>query len=341
MRTYRQFLTVQGQNLIDVVGLTKYKELYDAYVKEELAKKAEGTHTHNATDIIEDDTHKFFTLLERTKLQGIEERANHYVHPEHHTPDVITETELKKFVSQEQINTWTNNTYRKNEVYNKSEVDGKIKSVTSGLTWRGSFQTKAELEKVENPQDGWFAIVVNEPTTKGKNMLYLYEAAEPAGWKELGEILAPGIATEEMAGLMSPEMVKAHNKHTSDIAGLQSTVEGFKVGTGLPVAAKGKVGLVKIGDNINVGADGTISTHAPYSHPANHPATMITETAEKKFVSQTQINTWTNDTYRKSEVYAKGEVYTKGETDSAITKGIEEAVVIATPEEIQALFGKK
>lgn len=47
----------QKTNLIDVTGLTKYKQLYDAYLAGELAKKANTTHTHAATEIIEDDTH--------------------------------------------------------------------------------------------------------------------------------------------------------------------------------------------------------------------------------------------------------------------------------------------
>lgn len=315
----------QKTNLIDVTGLTKYKQLYDAYLAGELAKKANTTHTHAATEIIEDDTHKFFTLLERTKLSGIAENANNYVHPEKHDASVITETSEKKFVSDTQISRW-------NDTYTKSEVDNKMATVTSGLTWRGSFQTIEELNQVEDPQDGWFAIVVNDPSTEMKNILFVYESAEPAGWKKLGEILAPGIVTEDTDGLMSAAMYKEHKKYGSDISSLQGTVEDFKTGVGLPVSSSEKAGLVKIGANVNVAEDGTISVAAPYVHPSKHQPNEIAETSEKNFVSDTQINTWTNDTYRKSEVY------TKGEADSAINSAVTQATVVASDEEIASLF---
>lgn len=318
-------LSLEKTNLIDITALTKYKQLYDAYLATELGKKANSTHTHNATDIIEDDTHKFFTLLERTKLAGIAENANNYVHPEHHTPDVITETSEKKFVSETQINRW-------NDTYTKSEVDGKLTTLTSGLTWRGSFQTIEELNQVEDPEDGWFAIVVNDPSTEMKNILYVYETAEPAGWKKLGEILSPGIVSDDTDGLMSSAMYKEHKNYRVEINSLQGTVEGFKTGTGLPVSSTSQVGLVKIGANVNVTADGTISVHAPYVHPESHDASMITENTNKRFVSDSQINTWTNDTYRKSEVY------TKSEANSAITSAVTEATVVASDEEIESLF---
>ena len=55
-------------------------------------------------------------------------------------------------------------------------------------------------------------------------------------------------------------MVKALEQAGIDIAGL-------KDGSLLPKASTVKAGIVKIGANIQVSEDGTISTHAPYQHP--------------------------------------------------------------------------
>ena len=130
---------------------------------------------------------------------------------------------------------------------------------------------------------------------------------------------------------MSAAMYKEHKKYGSDISSLQGTVEDFKTGVGLPVSSSKKAGLVKIGANVNVAEDGTISVAAPYVHPSKHQPNEIAETSEKKFVSDTQISRW-NDTYRKSEVY------TKGEADSAINSAVTQATVVASDEEIASLF---
>ena len=43
---------------------------------------------------------------DKIKLDGIEENANNYVHPEHHTPDIITQDANNRFVTDAQIERW-------------------------------------------------------------------------------------------------------------------------------------------------------------------------------------------------------------------------------------------
>lgn len=206
-----------------------------------------------------------------------------------HTADEITETETKKFVSKTEKDRW-------NDTYTKAQTDEKIKGVTTGLAFKGTFNTLADLPSVEEAQDGWFAIVINEPTTKGENVLVIFESSTKE-WKQLGGMLTPGIATEDTNGLMTKEMVKALNKAGVDIAGL-------KDGSLLPKATSTQLGVVKQGANITIAEDGTISTHAPYQHPAKHAATEITEDASHRFVSDADKASYA-DKYTKTETQEK------------------------------------
>lgn len=211
-----------------------------------------------------------------------------------HDPSEIIETAEKKFVSDAEKTRW-------NDTYTKAQTDEKLKTAVGGLAFKGTFGTLADLPSAEEAQDGWFAIVVDEPTAKGKNILVIFESTTKE-WKELGDLLVPGVATESVDGLMGKDMVKALNKAGVDIAGL-------KDGSLLPKASATQIGAVKIGANIQVAEDGTISTHAPYVHPETHAATMIVEDESHRFVSDAD-----------KAVYA--DKYTKAEADGKVTEAI-------------------
>ena len=232
-----------------------------------------------------------------------------------HAPSDIQETAEKKFVSDTEKTRW-------NDTYTKSETDEKLKTAVGGLAFKGTFGTLADLPSKEEAQDGWFAIVVNEPTAEGKNVLVIFESTTKE-WKQLGDLLVPGVATEDLDGLMGKDMVKALNKAGVDIVGL-------KDGSLLPKASATQLGAVKQGANITIAEDGTISTHAPYVHPENHAATMITEDAEHRFVTDTEKG-----------IYA--DKYTKAEADGKVSEAItasEEKLTTAYKAADEVLDGK-
>lgn len=232
-----------------------------------------------------------------------------------HAPSDIQETTEKKFVSDTEKARW-------NDTYTKAETDDKLKTAVGGLAFKGTFGTLADLPSKDEAQDGWFAIVVNEPTAEGKNVLVIFESTTKE-WKQLGDLLVPGVATEDLDGLMGKEMVKALNKAGVDI-------EGLKDGSLLPKASATQLGAVKQGANITIAEDGTISTHAPYVHPENHAATMITEDAEHRFVTDTEKG-----------IYA--DKYTKAEADGKVSEAItasEEKVTTAYQAADTELDGK-
>lgn len=211
-----------------------------------------------------------------------------------HAPSEIIETAEKRFVSDAEKTRW-------NDTYTKAQTDEKLKTAVGGLAFKGTFGTLADLPSAEEAQDGWFAIVVNEPTAKGKNVLVIFESTTKE-WKQLGDLLVPGVATESVDGLMGKDMIKALNKAGVDIAGL-------KDGSLLPKASSTQIGAVKIGANIQVAEDGTISTHAPYVHPETHAAAMIVEDESHRFVSD-------------ADKAAYADKYTKAEADGKITEAI-------------------
>ena len=297
---------ISGENLdiskiIDNLMLNEYHKKIKEYFENKLSEKSSSDHSHTLDNISETDNKKHFTLQEKTKLSGIADNANNYSHPDHHDPSVIEQNETNRFVSDNEKIRWNN-------TYTKQEIDNKLKQITSGLTWKGSYETKEKLNEVESPEDGWMAIVINDPSSSSKNLLYIYESLEPAGWKNLGEIIIPGIVTDDSDGLMSSDIFKEHKKNKEDISTINSKLTS---GNGIAIAGKNKIGVIKIGDNINVSEDGTISVHTPYTHPEKHDYSIFNEDSNHKFVTEEQINSWTNDTYRKTDVYSKSEVDAK------------------------------
>ena len=105
-----------------------------------------------------------------------------------------------------------------------------------------------------------------------------------------------GNATTSAAGLMS----------ASDKVKLDGVAEGANNYT-LPAATSSSLGGVKVGDNINVADDGTISVPAmEWSSINNRPTKLSDFTNDKDFIDKT-VNNLTNY-YKKSEVYTRTEV---------------------------------
>lgn len=244
-----------------------------------------------------------------------------------HVPGEVIETEDKKFVSNAEKERWNN-------TYTKPEVDKKITDAIGGLTFKGTFNTIANLPSSEEAKDGWFAIVVNEPTAKGKNVLVIYESADQR-WKQLNELVVPGVVTTDLDGLMSKEMLKQLNQLGIDM-------NAVKDGSLLPKASLSQIGAVKIGDNIQVSEDGTISTHAPYVHPSNHAAAIIVEDETHRFVTDSEKAVY-SDKYTKTETDNAIKVVSDKLDESVATlqqqiEAVDAKFVSATDEEIDNLF---
>lgn len=147
-----------------------------------------------------------------------------------HLATDITENSSKRFVSDSEKNSW-------NAKITQAQLDGALNSLTSGLSWKGSFSTLTEIQAIPNPQDGWFTI-----KTSGENVFYIYESSTNS-WQDLGGLMLPGVATSTANGLMTKEMV---NK----LAQLHNYT--------LPKASASILGGVKSGSIITIGSDGDL-----------------------------------------------------------------------------------
>lgn len=177
-----------------------------------------------------------------------------------HAAGDITETSSKRFVTDSEKASW-------NAKITQAQLDSALNTLASGLTWKGSFATLAEIQALPNPKDGWFAIA-----TTGINTFYVYES-ESAKWQDLGGLMLPGVATETANGLMTKEMVVK-------LASLSNYT--------LPKATSSVLGGVKSGTVITVDSNGVLQIDT----------TKVVSTAEK--------NTWnaaaTNATNALSEI---------------------------------------
>ena len=156
-----------------------------------------------------------------------------------HGADQIDETEQKKFVSQQEKTDWGGRV-------TQQQLQEAIKTFSSGLAWKGVFDTLDALnEAITQPKEGDFVIVVKEPTYQNKNTLLIYEGDPHNKWQTVGELFVPGKATQDADGLMSKEDKKK-------LDGLSNY--------SLPVATQDRLGGVKAtaGNAVTISEDGAI-----------------------------------------------------------------------------------
>lgn len=194
----------------------------------------------------------------------------------------------------------------------QSELESAIAELASGLAWKGTYETLEALnEAIPEPKEGYFVIITKEPTYENKNTMLIYEAETVNAWQSIGDIFLPGKATTSQDGLMSKED--------------KTKLDGLTTYT-LPVATSSSLGGVKQGDNITISGDGTISTHAPYQHPENHPASIITQDENNRFVTDAEKTKWnqasTDSTSALSQISTISQTANtaKSTADSALTK---------------------
>lgn len=89
---------------VDVIQNSSHRFMTDAE-RTKMNGIAEGANkyvhpaNHPANMITEDAAHRFMTDAERTKLNGVAEGANKYVHPENHPASMITEDATHRFMT--------------------------------------------------------------------------------------------------------------------------------------------------------------------------------------------------------------------------------------------------
>lgn len=171
-----------------------------------------------------------YEQLEELVMQVYEDIKSKAAQVHTHTSTQVIQDSTHRFVTDSEKTDW-------NAKITKAQLDSALNQLTSGLTWKGSFATLAQIKALQNPQDGWFAIA-----TEGENTFYIYESTTKT-WQDLGGLMLPGVATDVANGLMTAEMVKK-------LASLHNYT--------LPKATSTVLGGVKSGSIITVDSTGVL-----------------------------------------------------------------------------------
>lgn len=130
-----------------------------------------------------------FTDALKLKLEGIEEGANLYVHPETHDATMIVQDENHRFVTDAEKAVW-------GDKYTKVETDNLLSAAISGISWKSAVETFEDIAiTYPEPQDGW-TVNVNDT-----DITYRYTGSE---WIAISANAIP-LASADVDGKMSKE----------------------------------------------------------------------------------------------------------------------------------------
>ena len=153
-----------------------------------------------------------YTDEEKQKLAGIEDGANKYVHPNTHPASMITESSARRFVSDDEKNTWNTVVDKADRSYVDAELNKKaektdIPTKVSQLENDEGYVTQEELEGVGH---GDMTKSVYDTNDDGK--VDVAELADNVPWT--------GITNKP-----STFPPSSHNHSISDITGLQEALD--------------------------------------------------------------------------------------------------------------------
>ena len=320
------------------ISSTEKTSYADKYTKAEVANLIKEAKPSNATT----KTSGLMSADDKAKLDGIAANANKYVLPDTLPASMITEDETHKFVTTDEKTSYADK-YTKTEVANliKAAKPSNATTATAGLM---SAADKAKLDGIEANANRYTlpstipASMVETSDdlqfvshTEKTSYLDKYTKAETVN---LINQHVPDVVTTKTNGLMiAADKVKldgieanannyvlpstlpasmitedeTHKFITTDektkIANIYTKDEITKiVSEATPSASDTKAGLMSAADKVKL--DGIEANANNYTLPATLPASMITTTADKQFISNTEKTSYA-DKYTKAEVDQK------------------------------------
>jgi len=279
---------------------------------------------------------------DKTKLDGIEAGANNYVLPKTLPANMITTTDDKQFISSVEKTSYADK-YTKSEVTNLIK-EARPANATTAAAGLMSADDKAKLDGIEaNANRYTLPNDIPASMIKTSDDLQFVSLTEKTSYTDkytkaetvnLINQHVPDVVTTKTNGLMIaadkvkldgieananhyvlPETLPAsmitedetHKFITTDektkIANIYTKDEITKiVSEATPSASDTKAGLMSAADKAKL--DGIAANANNYTLPATLPASMITTTADKQFISNTEKTSYA-DKYTKAEVDQK------------------------------------
>ena len=279
---------------------------------------------------------------DKTKLDGIEAGANNYVLPKTLPANMITTTDDKQFISSVEKNSYADK-YTKAEVTNLIK-EAKPANATTAAAGLMSAADKAKLDGIEaNANRYTLPNDIPASMIKTSNNLQFVSQTEKTSYADkytkaetvnLINQHVPDVVTTRTNGLMIaadkvkldgieananhyvlPETLPASMITEDETHKFITTAEKAKIANSYnkdeiikivseatPSATDSKAGLMSAADKAKL--DGIAANANNYTLPATLPASMITTTADKQFISNTEKTSYA-DKYTKAEVDQK------------------------------------
>jgi hypothetical protein len=224
------------------------------------------------------DSHGLMSANDKAKLDGIEAEANAYTHPDSHSPNVIAEDEMKSFVHFGEREKWDNaatTIAQQQQALHRVATSGSYPDLENKPTSIADIsQTEASRLPTTQQIVGWEAAA----TTNAEWATGRTSPAELIG--KVNEHIVHPIPTYATATTDGLIMAADYNK-------IQAAHEYI---TNPPASTGENGGLMTAADKRKL--DGIEAGALNNPHPETHSADMITETANRMFVTPGEKTTW-------------------------------------------------
>ena len=270
------------------------------------------------TTLVSTTVNGLMSSVDKVKLDSIASGANKYVHPATHPASIIEQDSSNRFVTDSEKATW-NAKADKNHKHVSLEISSLNKSTNPSPNDVGFVKNTMSVELKTNslidnpPVAGSYSAVMNvapgEDQGSGNGYQFLFGAGSTNTTPSLcirtnvlnGTSWGPWYELYTTANKPTPADIGAATaSHTHTASSItEDTSHRFVTDTekstwnakaSTAVVTQSANGLMIAADKKKL--DGIAVNANNYVHPANHPATMITQDTTHRFVTDTQINTW-------------------------------------------------
>ncbi|WP_217694098.1 hypothetical protein [Alkalihalophilus pseudofirmus] len=260
-----------------------------------------------------------YTSAEKTKLSGIASNANNYTHPSTHPASMITESTTRRFTSDNEKETWNGkeDANKKGQANGYAALDSNAKVPLSQLPDASKSQTFVVTSSTE--RNALTAMLEGDKafeTSTGDSYIYdgsSWRVLAKADWENVsldwGNIQnkpSSSIATIDDAVTKRHEhsnqsilnkLTDTSGKSSHDLGQFVTQSELGDAGYGDMTKAtydsnnNGKVDVAESAESVPwSGVTGKPSTFSPSTH--THPASQITESSTKRFVTDAEKALW-------------------------------------------------
>jgi len=238
-----------------------------------------------------------YTTAEKTKLAGIAAGANNYTHPSSHPPSIITQDSSNRFVTDSEKVAWN---AKETPTGAQAKADAALASAKGYTDTKVAAIVNSAPEALDTLQELADALG-NDPNFATTVMTEVGKKETPAGAQSkasAAEVNAK-VYTDTHDANTTKHITAAERTTWNAVTNKVDKVAGKGLSTNdFDNTYKGKVDGIATGatktenstTNGNIKINGVEQT--VYTHPSNHPASVITQDSNNRFVTDTEKSSW-------------------------------------------------